>query len=160
MFCTWHIVICIPTARQRLGKHTPAAENARDNKTSIARQLISKHSSLTTEAVFSASSVQSGYKEVQNSSREVKSQVSRRRPARIWAWNFIVSSLRNWQLHNNGKTGVKLWEEDFMCDLKWQWDCYKSVARIRQVKTENPSACVTVSCKVCRSAIALYCLNV
>jgi hypothetical protein len=28
----------------------------------------------------------------------------------------------------------------------------KSVARIRVVKTENPSVCVTVNCKVCRSA--------
>jgi hypothetical protein len=34
-------------------------------------------------------------------------------------------------------------------------ETYKSVARIRQVKTENRSACVTVDCKVCRSAIAL-----
>jgi hypothetical protein len=34
----------------------------------------------------------------------------------------------------------------------------KSVARIRLVKTENHSVCVcvTVNCKVCRSAIALY----
>jgi hypothetical protein len=32
---------------------------------------------------------------------------------------------------------------------------FKSVARIRLVKTENHSVCVTVKCKVCRSAIAL-----
>jgi hypothetical protein len=32
----------------------------------------------------------------------------------------------------------------------------KSVARIRLIKTENTSVCVTVNCKVCKSAIALY----
>jgi hypothetical protein len=31
-----------------------------------------------------------------------------------------------------------------------------TVAKIRLVKTENPSACVTVNSKVCRSAIALH----
>jgi hypothetical protein len=42
-----------------------------------------------------------------------------------------------------------------MCDLKLQGDGYKFVARKRLVKPENRSACVTVNCKVCKSAIAL-----
>jgi hypothetical protein len=59
-----HIVMDISIARQRLGKHMPAGAKARNNITSIAKQRISKHASLTTEAAFSAWSVQSGYREV------------------------------------------------------------------------------------------------
>jgi hypothetical protein len=51
-----------PIARQRLGKCIPSGANAHKNKTYVARQLFSKHASLTSEAVFSAWSVQSGYK--------------------------------------------------------------------------------------------------
>jgi hypothetical protein len=57
------IVISIPIASQRLVKHIPAEANALNNRTSIVRQKISKHASLTTEDGFSAWSVQSGYKE-------------------------------------------------------------------------------------------------
>jgi hypothetical protein len=59
-----HAVTCIPIARQRLGKHIPSQANARNSRTSIAMQWFSKHTSLITEAVFSAWSVQGGYKEV------------------------------------------------------------------------------------------------
>jgi hypothetical protein len=56
-----YIATCIPIARQRLGKHIPAQAKARNNRTSIARQPISKHTSLLTiEALLSAWSVQSG----------------------------------------------------------------------------------------------------
>jgi hypothetical protein len=34
----------------------------------------------------------------------------------------------------------------------------RSVARIRLVKTGNPSACTKLNWKVCKSATALYCL--
>jgi hypothetical protein len=89
----------------------PARANAGKNRTTIARQRISKHASLTIEAVISAGSVQSDYKEVSGSIEEfrrtVKSQVSRRQPAGIW----IELSLRDWQLQNNGKKWVRLWKE-------------------------------------------------
>jgi flagellar hook assembly protein FlgD len=49
--------------------------NAHSSRTATARQWISKHVSLIVEAVFSVWSLQSCYKEVQNSSREVKSRV-------------------------------------------------------------------------------------
>jgi hypothetical protein len=44
---------------------------------------------------------------------------------------------------------LSVWLEDLVTD------CFNSVARVRLMKTENPSACVTVNCK---SAIVLYCL--
>jgi hypothetical protein len=87
--------------------------------------------------------------------RAESSRVSRRQPAGIWVWDHRKLS---WQLQNNDKKEIRRWKEDFMCDLKWQWDCYKSVARIRLVKIEKPSACETVNYKVCRSEIVLYCL--
>jgi hypothetical protein len=54
------ILMCIPIARQRLGKHSSAETNVCNNRTSIARQWISKHVSFIIEAVLSAWSVQSG----------------------------------------------------------------------------------------------------
>jgi hypothetical protein len=69
------IVMCILTARQWLGKHIPAEANVQNSRTSIARQRINRHSSLTIEAVFSAWSVQSGYKEVFHSLEQYRTIV-------------------------------------------------------------------------------------
>jgi hypothetical protein len=41
-YCVY-IVIYRPIARQRLGKHIHAGANARNNRTSVTRQRISKH---------------------------------------------------------------------------------------------------------------------
>jgi hypothetical protein len=55
--------------------------------------------------------------------------------------NWVESlELTSWQ--NNGNKGIRLWKEDFICDLKLQWDCYKFVVRIQLVKSENISVCV------------------
>jgi hypothetical protein len=59
-----------PNARERLGKHILAGAKANNTKTSVDRQRISKHASLTIYVVFSAWPVRSGYKEVFDSSIE------------------------------------------------------------------------------------------
>jgi hypothetical protein len=146
-----------PICREWLGKHIPAEANARNNRTFIARQRISKQASLKIKAVLSAWSLQSGYKEV-FSGRKWSEDSSFGPPVCREQRNYIESSVRNWQLKNNVKKGFRPWKEDSVCDFKWQWDCFKSVSRIRLVKTENLRACVTVNCKVCRSAMVLYCL--
>jgi hypothetical protein len=68
----------------------------------------------------------------------------------------MQSSLHNWQSQNTGNDGIRRCKEVSTCDLKCQWDCYKSVVRIRLEKAENHSASVTVNCNVCKSAKALY----
>jgi hypothetical protein len=55
----------------------------------------------------------------------------------------------------NDRKRIRQCQENLTCDLKLQCDCYKSVARIRLVKREIPSACAAVSWKVLRIAIGL-----
>jgi hypothetical protein len=128
-----NIVTYKPFARQWLGKNFPVEAYARNSKTSFARQRISKPAFLTIDRMCFL-----------------------RGPCRGIIKGQRRSSLRNWQLQNDGKKGLRLWQEDFLCNFELQWDCDESVARIRLKKTENRSACVTVNCKVCKSAIALY----
>jgi hypothetical protein len=65
-------------------------------------------------------------------------------------WDVSLGAEELNLVDKNGKKRIRQCKEDFMCDLKLQRNGYKSVIRIRLVMTENPSACVTVKCKVCR----------
>jgi hypothetical protein len=92
-----NIVTCIPIARQRLGKYIPAQANSCKNRTSIASQLVSKHNFLMIETVFSAWSVQSGYKEVFGN---IEMTLTNDRP--------VLSSERAPHI-NNRQTVIKIW---------------------------------------------------
>jgi hypothetical protein len=79
--------------------------------------------------------------------KQNRSTVAGSTEGRNWFGSSSGNGSQRW-LRRNGKKGIRLWQEGFMCELKCQWDCDKPVARIRLVKTENPSACVTVNWEV------------
>jgi hypothetical protein len=133
-------------ARQRFSRHIPSEAYTHNNRTSIARQRISKQAFSTMKRLCFLRGPCRGVIKEQRRSLEL-----------VVVGNWVSSSgncSRRW-LRKNGTKWIRTRKEDFMCDLKLQWDCYKSVARKRLMKTENPSACGTVNCKVCKSAIAL-----
>jgi hypothetical protein len=65
-------------------------------------------------------------------------------PQLEWELNRVLEladAAENWEsrrskvIENNGKKGIRLCKEDFMCDLKLQWDCYESIARKRLLES-------------------------
>jgi hypothetical protein len=108
--------------------------------------------------VFSAWSVQSDYEEDFRSWQqqqqqqhwvESSSETPACRDMSLGAAKLNWVSSSELAVAENGEKGIRRYKEAFMCDLI----CYKCVSRIRLVKTENSSACVTVNCKLFRSAI-------
>jgi hypothetical protein len=70
-------------------------------------QRFCKHAFPTIERLFSAWFVQSDYKE----------ESAEFRDAGLPGYE-LGADLGNWQLQDNGKKGIRLWKEDFMCDVK------------------------------------------
>jgi hypothetical protein len=102
--------VLVLVARQRHGKHIASKHTRATGRRLLGKWAVNmplKQSRLC----FLSGPCRGVVKEhrrrgrLENSSR-VKSRISRRQPARIWAWeqrNWIQWSLRNWQLQNNGK---------------------------------------------------------
>jgi hypothetical protein len=116
-------------ARQRLGKRVPAGDNANNNRTSIATQRISKHASLTIEAVFSAWSVQSSYREV-FSSVKWSEESSFRTPACQKQRNLIEPNTEA------GSRSIELvvgrsWEDEFI------WLSCRELGRVLEMAVEG-----------------------
>jgi hypothetical protein len=149
--CSFLSVNTMYIARQRLGKYIPAQANAVNN-TSIARQRCGKNVSLTTEAMFSVGSSPSGYKGTEKVAWAEK-----------WRVEFRDASLPKYELGSRGIEFSRVFEIGSCRIMSMKklggakkasgviWsDSYKSVARIRLVKTEKPSAWGTVNWKLCR----------
>jgi hypothetical protein len=118
-----------PIARQRLGKHIPAEDNARNSRTYIARRRCFPWGPPR------------GY--ITGSS---KGAVGCCQKLREFSWRRVhVSELlgrvlemaveSNWEEMVRKELGGA--KKTYMWDLKLQWDCDKSVARILLMKTER-----------------------
>jgi hypothetical protein len=88
-------MMCIPIARQRLGKHILAGANAPENSASAARQRTSKHASLRIEAVLSLWSMPRGYKRTQ-------SEDATKQSCRKCRVEFRDASLPGYELESRG----------------------------------------------------------
>jgi hypothetical protein len=114
-------VTCIPTARQRLGKHIPTRANVRDNRTSIARKQRVKHASSTIRAVFSVVSNPRGFKRTQKTrpSREQQSDSVEFRELSLPGYVVGTELSRVFGIGSCRIMARKeLICEDSMCDLK------------------------------------------
>jgi hypothetical protein len=117
-------VTCTPIARQRVGKHIPVTQAHTTGRLLQSNGTVNTLST-TEDGVFRGV----GPEAIQRESDA----------AGMRTGSSSGDASRSW-LRRNGKKRIRVWQEDFRCDLKLQWDYEKSVARIRLVKTENPSA--------------------
>jgi hypothetical protein len=140
--------------RQRLGENIPVEAYAPNNMSSIARQRIIKQAFLTNnEAVLSAWSLPMGYK----GAKMVVWVTCQKFREFSWRIIHLCQSFSSIGL-GSGDDSRNDWQEmarkESDCERKTScvnWidgDGYKSVVKIRLMKTEKSCACVTVNCEV------------
>jgi hypothetical protein len=142
-------------ARQSLFKHSLGNEYGSNNRiTSVAMQRRCKHAFSTVERLcFRRGPCRVVMKSRRFEFRDTSlpgCQLGSRgvELSRVFGIDSCRIKARN-ELGREKKTSCVIWSDS---------ETYEPVDKLRLVKTERHNACVTVNCKVCRSAIALYCL--
>jgi hypothetical protein len=128
----WDNGVMLPVSRQRLGKHTSAQAQWRHTPTVLIYHVTRIFCVVCSRTVFSALSVPRLYNASPLAAKK--------------SFNWVPRFQGDWR-RSNKKT--LYWFEALVSVVR-------SVARRRQMETENPSACATVGWRVCKSAIALY----
>jgi hypothetical protein len=140
----WGCFLCRPrrTAVEQRGLCNPLLHNG-SIYFRVSDRAMKAVTSSTIEMIFSVESVQSAYKRSECRSKFGSGQLRASRRLEESPEEFLVPRFQ-------GDIARRLHS-----DLKCYFLCWDPLLG-DEVETENPSACVTVNCKLCKSAIAQY----
>jgi hypothetical protein len=134
-------VICRPNSEVRIDVHyytTTSLTHSRghvytskNRVTSVATQRRCKHVFPTIERLFSVWSMQRSYKKEFMWEELVEFRDASLSGHKLGSRGLELSG----QMQNNGKKGIRLRKEEFMCDLKWQ---YKVKVKLSMYRASRP----------------------
>jgi hypothetical protein len=128
------IVTCIPIARQRVGEHIPAGAYERNNRTSIARQRISKQAWTIEGLCF----LRSPWRGVIKGQRMSFEWAAVEKWVEFWRWQSEMVE-KKWQDMKRYDTGIPNKENEII------WGNYKSDIRTYDVWVRREVKIITGS---------------